>query len=133
MLENIFDLVITEYSLTTVFSWAIIVIFCLWIWLRYLYNMKHETGNKSEYTTLGMLGTFIGICFGLIKFNPEDIKGTLPALLGGLQFAFITSIIGLILSIRHEKKSQQWAMNTDNDPTNKLLKKIAENIKVFRG
>lgn len=122
---------IFPYSLETIIAWMITIVFCFVIGTKYRWNIANETGNKSEYTTWGMLGTFLGICVGLIKFDPEKISETLPILLGGLQFAFITSIVGLFCSIWHEEKSKNWELNTEDDPTNNLLKKISENVKAL--
>jgi len=50
-------------------------------------------------TTLGILGTFLGIAIGLVTFDVGDIDGSIPRLLEGLKTAFITSIVGIGLSI----------------------------------
>ena len=50
-------------------------------------------------TTLGILGTFLGILIGLLEFDTLSIKTSVPRLLEGLKVAFATSILGLFLSI----------------------------------
>lgn len=50
-------------------------------------------------TTLGILGTFIGILIGLFNFNPNDLENSVPDLLGGLQTAFITSVTGIFVGL----------------------------------
>ncbi len=50
-------------------------------------------------STLGVLGTFIGITVGLANFNVSDIDASIPELLSGLQTAFFTSICGMIGSL----------------------------------
>lgn len=50
-------------------------------------------------TTLGILGTFLGIVYGLINFDTADITNAVPQLLDGLKFAFITSIAGMTTSL----------------------------------
>lgn len=47
-------------------------------------------------TSLGILGTFIGIVSGLMDFDTADIDGSIPSLLSGLKTAFLTSIVGMI-------------------------------------
>lgn len=49
-------------------------------------------------TTLGILGTFLGIAIGLLDFDVRDIEYSIPFLLDGLKLAFITSIIGILLA-----------------------------------
>ena len=50
-------------------------------------------------TVLGVLGTFIGIFIGLLGFDVTDIQGSVPRLLKGLRFAFLTSIVGMGLAV----------------------------------
>jgi len=56
--------------------------------------------NKNELiglvTTLGILGTFAGIVWGLLNFDVTNIYGSVPQLLEGLKTAFFTSIAGMI-------------------------------------
>lgn len=103
---------------------------CLYIWYKCWDDIKHKTGHKSDYTTLGMLGTFAGIALGLFFFDSSNINNSIPQLLSGLKFAFVTSIVGLICSIWHTKSSKNWDVTEDN-PTDDLLKTIAKNIKVL--
>lgn len=49
-------------------------------------------------TTLGILGTFLGIAIGLLQFDVTRVEYSIPTLLEGLKLAFITSIIGIALS-----------------------------------
>jgi uncharacterized phage infection (PIP) family protein YhgE len=60
----------------------------------------------TVFTTLGVLGTFVGIYFGLRKFDVNDITGSIPTLLEGLKTAFTTSIWGISLSLVFGKISQ---------------------------
>jgi len=49
-------------------------------------------------TTIGILGTFLGIAIGLLDFDSSRIEYSIPLLLNGLKLAFTTSIIGILLS-----------------------------------
>ncbi|EIC20174.1 hypothetical protein [Thiorhodovibrio frisius] len=49
-------------------------------------------------TTLGILGTFLGIAIGLLQFDVTQVEYSIPTLLEGLKLAFITSIVGIALS-----------------------------------
>ena len=46
-------------------------------------------------TSLGILGTFLGIFLGLMDFDIRTINRSVPELLEGLKVAFGTSILGL--------------------------------------
>ena len=53
------------------------------------------------FVTLGVLGTFAGVTYGLLDFNlnPEEISQSITGLLDGLKSAFFTSLYGLFLSV----------------------------------
>ncbi|NKN33502.1 hypothetical protein [Marichromatium bheemlicum] len=53
-------------------------------------------GAPTLLTTLGILGTFLGIAIGLLEFDVRDIEYSIPVLLDGLKLAFVTSIIGIL-------------------------------------
>ena len=53
-------------------------------------------------TSLGILGTFVGLVLGLRGFNPtsyEAMSGSVETLIKGIKVAFVTSIYGLTLSL----------------------------------
>ncbi len=53
----------------------------------------------SLMSTLGVVGTFVGITVGLIAFNPSNLDASIPELLQGLKTAFFTSLLGMVGSI----------------------------------
>ena len=53
----------------------------------------------SLVSTLGVLGTFLGITIGLMNFNPNVLDESIPLLLEGLKTAFFTSLAGMIGSL----------------------------------
>lgn len=53
-------------------------------------------------TSLGILGTFIGVVIGLLHFDPSNIDGSIELLLGGLKTAFITSLAGMFGAIAYK-------------------------------
>jgi methyl-accepting chemotaxis protein len=55
----------------------------------------------STFVTLGLLGTFGGVAYGLYKFDtsPDLIKESIQLLLDGLKTAMYTTIAGVSLSI----------------------------------
>ncbi len=53
-------------------------------------------------TSLGILGTFVGLVMGLQQFDPsgyEQMAGSVTPLINGIKVAFITSIYGISLSL----------------------------------
>lgn len=67
-------------------------------------------------TTIGILGTFVGITIGLYDFNVQDVQNSIPELLGGLKVAFYTSIAGIVLAILIKIKNI-YRLSQINDET----------------
>jgi len=65
--------------------------------------LSRQAGGHGDYKALivsiGVLGTFIGIFLGLWGFDTQDVQGSVPRLLEGLKLAFITSIMGMSVSV----------------------------------
>lgn len=53
----------------------------------------------SLVSTLGVIGTFLGITIGLINFDTQNLDESIPLLLEGLKTAFFTSLAGMICSL----------------------------------
>lgn len=60
----------------------------------------------TVFTTLGILGTFLGIYVGLLEFDVNKITESIPTLLEGLKTAFLTSIVGIVFQIIFSKWSK---------------------------
>ena len=87
------------------------------LWFR---KIRHQQVNAiaSIVTVIGVLGTFAGIAWGLLNFDTQNIEASVPLLLEGLKFAFLTSIIGIVgsiclkLSSLNERKKQAASEET---------------------
>lgn len=100
-IENILNII-------TIASAIIILVAFLWAWS---YIIKNSKENKllekkrwigqlpSIISTLGVLGTFLGITIGLVFFDTSDLDASIPLLLSGLKTAFFTSLAGMIGSL----------------------------------
>ena len=53
----------------------------------------------SVVSTLGVLGTFLGITRGLLSFDTSNLDTSIPLLLDGLKTAFFTSLLGMACSL----------------------------------
>lgn len=68
-------------------------------------NYVHRSvleGVSDILTSLGILGTFVGLVMGLREFDPsgyEQMTGSVTPLINGIKVAFITSIYGIALSL----------------------------------
>lgn len=77
-----------------------ILMLVLWItsFWKILRNPKESTTIPNLIAALGIIGTFVGIFYGLLKFDTTKLDSSIPILLDGMKTAFFTSILGLILS-----------------------------------
>ena len=87
------------------FSVVVIILAFLFSW-AYISSNVDDNKSLAKYrqriemlpsfiSTLGVIGTFLGITMGLCDFNENDIEASIPNLLGGLKMAFITSLLGM--------------------------------------
>ncbi len=93
-------------AFTIIVCSAIIVAFIL-AW-RYVSKTNEENVDErrkwldqlpSIISTLGVLGTFLGITKGLLFFDTTDLDNSIPLLLDGLKTAFFTSLLGMAGSL----------------------------------
>jgi methyl-accepting chemotaxis protein len=101
----------------------------------------------SIISTLGVLGTFLGITRGLVSFNTATLDLSIPILLDGLKTAFFTSLLGMtgslilnrIVSAKFDKEQKSSdiekaarmiidAMNANQRELPRLFKDNNENL-----
>ena len=85
-------------SLSWFFSLLFFILFFISISPRFK-KLSFVSIQPSLLTTIGILGTFVGIYIGLDKFNILNIDASIPELLRGLKIAFTTSIAGIVSAI----------------------------------
>jgi chromosome segregation ATPase len=69
------------------------------------------------FPTIGILGTFLGIAYGLFYFDTKNMTESIPALLDGLKTAFIASIFGIIGLLIFQKLTAIVQRNNEKDKT----------------
>lgn len=105
---------------------TIVLMLSIW-WFAYgkkfFQNLKEnpyfESDASQAFASLGVLGTFVGITFGLLFFDTYDLEKSVPALLDGMKSAFFTSIVGMIGSLGtkwwQRKKQKEYDLNQSLD------------------
>ncbi|QFT39836.1 Apolipoprotein A1/A4/E domain protein (plasmid) [Vibrio sp. THAF191c] len=106
MLTSIFEALLKGASATVItdlFLITLATIFFMSMWWRKA-DKHHAFTNYTPtlLTSLGILGTFTGIISGLLDFNTTDIDNSVGPLLEGLKTAFVTSLVGMLLSITYK-------------------------------
>ncbi len=99
MISNLLEGILRNASpmeITEFFLWAIVGVFLLSLYCAALRIWKGLVAyTPNLLTSMGILGTFIGIVVGLMGFDPSDIDHSITNLLQGLKTAFITSLAGM--------------------------------------
>ncbi|MFZ7155978.1 MotA/TolQ/ExbB proton channel family protein [Avibacterium avium] len=90
---------ISPDRVTDYFYIVLIITFSIGLLSAFLPNSRKESPVPNLLTSLGILGTFTGIVVGLLNFNIDNIDQSISTLLAGMKTAFLTSVIGLLLSI----------------------------------
>lgn len=103
---------------TEVFCWLIMIV--LVVSLYGANKGKHSRFLQhapSVMTSLGILGTFVGIVIGLLHFDVAAIDQSIRYLLNGMKTAFITSLVGMLASISF-KLIDTWQFAPKRDASN---------------
>lgn len=83
----------------------------------------------SLISTLGVLGTFLGITKGLLSFDTTDLDNSIPKLLDGMKTAFFTSLVGMIGSlILNRIVSHKFDISKQPSDTDKAANNIVNAI-----
>jgi hypothetical protein len=81
------------------FIWALVYFFIKKNNDELISKRRWIEGLPTLMSSLGVLGTFVGITMGLMNFDPNDLDASIPLLLSGLKTAFFTSLAGMVGSI----------------------------------
>lgn len=91
------------------------------LWVFRSAAVASESGERAKFveaaptlmTSLGILGTFVGIVIGLYSFDPNHIDESIRELLGGLRTAFVTSVFGMGATIVFKWRTSSRAQIDD--------------------
>jgi hypothetical protein len=86
-----------SFSAFTLFSIALISAIGLVLHLRW--SRRTTALGPTILTTLGIFFCFAGIAFGLLHFDPHDVRGSVPQLLQGIRTAFWSSVVGIFWAL----------------------------------
>jgi len=77
-------------------TWTLIAIISVTGLLFHIrWSRQATTLGPTLLTTLGILFCFVGIALGLLDFDPNDVKASVPALLNGIRMSFWASVAGI--------------------------------------
>lgn len=121
---------------------TIICLAFMWWWFKKNkdeFQKKIDKDPFEEYdepgtaTGIGILGTFVGITFGLLFFNTSDVIRSVPWLLAGMKAAFFTSIAGMLMNFwfkrRQHRAQDQYYKNVKPQPEPANIATLIEYLK----
>ena len=74
---------------------AIVCISLIGVALHIRWTRRSASLGPTLLTTLGIFFCFSGIAWGLLDFDPSDVKGSVPLLLRGIRTSFWASVFGI--------------------------------------
>lgn len=105
-----FQKFLNENSRAVTIIWVVVIVFFFVLYLIRVWSARNDAhklkdnritfeSRAATLSTLGVLGTFFGITWGLMGFDADDLDNSIPILLGGLKTAFFTSLMGMLCSL----------------------------------
>ena len=87
---------------------AIVVISLIAIAFHIRWTRRNTALGPTFLTTLGIFFCFIGIAWGLLNFDPSDIKYSIPRLLEGIRTSFWASVAGIFWALTLKARVAIW-------------------------
>jgi hypothetical protein len=81
----------------TQFSTVLISLVALLFHVRW--SRRGTALGPTILTTLGIFFCFAGIAWGLLDFDPNNVRSSVPHLLGGIRTAFWSSVVGIFWAL----------------------------------
>ena len=87
---------------------AILVITVIAVLFHLRWTRRNTALGPTFLTTLGIFFCFIGIAWGLLKFDPSDVKYSIPRLLEGIRTSFWASVAGIFWALTIKARLALW-------------------------
>jgi chaperonin cofactor prefoldin len=87
---------------------AIVVISLIAIAFHIRWTRRNTALGPTFLTTLGIFFCFIGIAWGLLNFDPSDVKYSIPRLLEGIRTSFWASVAGIFWALTLKARVAIW-------------------------
>ncbi len=122
---------IESICLATTICLILVIVFAT---IRFHLKFTPVSANKGPalLTTIGILGTFLGIALGLLELNPDKITECLPDLIAGITTAFWASTVGIfgaitikVREILYISRSNTITDNQQGDATTDTVNSVA--------
>lgn len=104
-------------------------------------ELVHKAGHRklieiipASFVSIGLLGTFLGIVFGVSELNTradsEAMRQGVDSLLAGMSLAFESSILGIILSLLYQFGDRMFAFRKLQQHSDLVLEQLDKTIPI---
>jgi ABC-type transporter Mla subunit MlaD len=80
-------------------QFSIVLISSIAVLFHIRWSRRTTALGPTILTTLGIFFCFAGIAWGLLDFDPNNVRSTVPHLLGGIRTAFWSSVVGIFWAL----------------------------------
>jgi chromosome segregation ATPase len=87
---------------------AIVVITLIAIAFHVRWTRRNTALGPTFLTTLGIFFCFTGIAWGLLNFDPADVRYSIPRLLEGIRTSFWASVAGIFWALTIKARLAIW-------------------------
>ena len=99
-IKSLIESNLMKLSLGDTIQWFIICTVLFFQVVTLYKGIKEQSRKYGDIlNSMGIFGTFLGICIGLWYLNPDNITESIPGFIGSMKIAFITSVSGLLGSL----------------------------------
>lgn len=129
------DRIFESFNGLTQFSIVLISIVGLLFHVKW--SRRSTALGPTILTTMGIFFCFAGIAWGLLDFNPNDVRNSVPHLLQGVRTSFWSSVVGIFWALTLKIRVALWgdaSVRTDEeegstvDDLARLLVQLNESI-----
>lgn len=132
-----------QFSDLTTITWGLISLMLLLVGYFHgpSYSAQTVRTAPSLLTSFGIFGTFLGIAFGLMRFDSANIEASVPIMIDGLGVAVWSSVVGILgaisIRLRHALQSIRGASAEQKDQVtvadlNNAIVALNENLNELR-
>src|ERR1700733_10305647 len=86
-------------NLNELTQFAVVMISLIAVGFHVRWNRRNTALGPTFLTTLGIFFCFTGIAWGLLNFDPGDIRSSIPLLLEGIRTSFWASVVGIFWAL----------------------------------
>jgi hypothetical protein len=87
---------------------AIVIITLIAVWFHIRWTRRNTALGPTFLTTLGIFFCFTGIAWGLLNFDANDVRYSIPRLLEGIRTSFWASVAGIFWALTIKARLAVW-------------------------